>query len=266
MDTMPSIPVRARAATALAAVLIAALAVGASSRAQAPAQHDLLPDLQSAVPDHVVLSVHKDRILIGFNSALINRGEGPLEVEGTRASSSTPGMRARQFVTRSDGTKAAARDVGSLRYVDEPAHRYWHIDDVMRYELRDASTFSLVAQGTRRGYCLRDGATFSHHCGHEEPRLLSVIMGVGPAQRSRWAPITEGQSFDVTHVRTGRYWLVLRADPKGRFLESDTSNDASSVLVDFTNDRIGRTRRIRLATVGGCAGAARCDVPRSFAQ
>ena len=136
----------------------------------------------------------------------------------------------------------------------------------MSYELRRADTFDLVRRGTRRGYCLRDGATFSHFCGRSQPRLLSLTMGVGPARVSRWAPISEGQSFDVTHVPSGRYWLVVRADPRGRFLESDGSNDAASVLVDFTNTRVGRTRRVRLVMVGACPVAERCDNPESFAR
>src|SRR3954454_9819212 len=158
--------------------MVIALAIGATSHAQAPETRDLLPDVQAAVPDHIVMSVFKQRVVLGFNSAVLDVGEGPLEVEGARTSSSQPGMRARQIVTRSDGTKYSARDVGSLRYVREPRHRYWHLDDVMGYELRTADTFDLVLRGSRRGYCLRDGATFSHYCGRSQPRLLSLTMGV----------------------------------------------------------------------------------------
>lgn len=266
MESTPRTSARGRAAAALAAILALALVVGASSRAQAPETRDLLPDVQAAIPDHIVVSGFKDRVFLGFNSALINRGEGPLEIEGSRPGTAQAGMRARQLVTRSDGTKYSARDVGSLRYVREPRHRYWHLDDVMSYELRTADTFDLVLRATRRGYCLRDGATFPRYCGRSQPRLLSLRMGVGPAQRSRWAPISEGQSFDVTHVPSGRYWLVSRADPRGRFLESDGSNDAAALLVDLVNTRAGRTRRVRLTTVGACPTAERCDNPQSFAR
>jgi hypothetical protein len=266
MEKMPPTSLRVRAATALAAVLIIALGVGASSRAQDPAPRDLLPDIQSAVPDHVVIDVRGNRAFIGFNSALINTGEGPLEVEGTRSSTSQPGMSARQFVTRTDGTKAPARNVGSLRYVKEKGHRYWHLDDVMSYELRSFDTFALVYKGTRRGYCLRDGATYSHFCGRSQSRLLSLIMGVAPAKRSRWAPLAEGQAFEATHLKSGRYWIVLRADPNGRFAESDTTNDTSAALVDFTNDVVGRAHHFKLVTLGGCPGAERCDHPQSFAK
>jgi hypothetical protein len=266
MDSTPRTSALGRAAAALAAILALALLVGATSHAQTTGARDLLPDLQAAVPDHVSLVAFHDRVFVGFNSAVINRGEGPLEVEGTRPSTAQPGLRARQLVTRSDGTKVNARDVGTLRYVREPRHRYWHLDDVMRYELRTASTFDLVASGSRRGYCLRDGATFSRFCGRLQPNLLSLTMGIGPAQRSRYAPMAEGQSFDVTHVPTGNYWLVTRADPRGRFLESDAGNDTSSVLVAFTNHREGRTRRVRLTLVGACPGAERCADPESFAK
>jgi hypothetical protein len=267
MDSTPRTSARGRAAAALAAVLALALVVGGSSHAQAPPQQrDLLPDLQVALPDHVVVAGVKNRLILGFNSALLNRGEGPLEIEGSRQSTKQPGMHARQLVTRSDGSKSIARDVGSLRYVTEPGHRYWHLDDVLRYELRSFDTFALVAQGSRRGYCLRDGATFAHHCGRSQPRLLSLTIGVGPARLSRWAPVSEGQSFEVTRVPSGRYWLVIRADPRGRFIESNAGNDASSVLLDFANTAEGRRRSVRVTTLGGCPGAERCEHPESFAR
>ena len=267
MDTSSRTRPNGRAATGLAAAaLVMALALGASSHAQSAALRDLLPDLQAGVPDHVSLAVHQGRAFVGFDSAVVNRGEGPLEVQGTRSSTARPGLPARQVVTRSDGTTAAVRDVGALRFVTEPGHRYWHLDDVMRYELRTASSFRLVAAGTRRGYCLRDGATFSHHCGRGRPRLLSLTMGVGPAQRSRYAPISEGQSFDMTHVTTGRYWLVTRVDPDRRFVQSDTTNDASSVLISFTNHRVGRAHKVRLTLIGACPGVERCSNPESFAR
>src|SRR4051812_2920615 len=266
MDMPPRTTARTRVAAILAAVVVLALGLGASSHAQEPAPRDLLPDLTAAVPEHVSLVVSHARAFVGFNSAVVNTGEGPLEVLGTRPSTRQPGMRAQQLVTRSDGTKAAVRTVGALRYVREPRHRYWHLDDVMSYELRTASTFSLVARGSRRGYCLRDAVTFPHRCGLLQANLLSLTMGVGPAQASRYAPISEGQSFNVTSLPSGHYWLVDRVDPHGRFLESDTSDNASSILFTLLNRNVGRSRKVRLTLVGACPGAERCTNPVSFAK
>jgi len=261
----PRTTARARAAAVLATLLVLALGLGATSRAQAPAPQDLLPNLQAAVPDHVSLAVSHARALVGFNSALVNAGQGPLEVSGTRSSTAQPGMRAEQLVTRTDGTTAAVRTVGALRYVREPRHRYWHLDDVMSFELRTASSFSLVARGSRRGYCLRS-PSFPHNCGRGQSRLLSLTMGVGPAEVSRYAPISEGQSFNVTNLRSGHYWLVERADPHGRFAESDSSDNASSVLFTLVNRRVGRAHKVRLTLVGACPGVERCANPESFAR
>jgi hypothetical protein len=267
MDTTKRTSARGRAATALAAMLAlafcASLLVPAS---HAQERRDLLPDLQAAIPDHVVLNVHKAHAFMAFNSAVVNRGEGPLEVIGARASRREPGLRARQMITRSDGAKVYAADVGTLRYVREPRHRYWHLDDVMRYELRAVADFSLVRDGTRRGYCMHDGTTFTHLCGRGLPGLLSLRQGIGPAATSRWAPMAEGQSFDVTNVPSGRYWLVHRADPGGRLLESDDANNASSMLVDFDSRMVGRAHRFRLTLLGACPGVERCQNPQSFAK
>src|SRR5690349_1066866 len=104
MDSTPRISARGRAAAALAAIMALALAVGATSRAQEPAPRDLLPDVQAAIPDHLSMFVHRGHVYFGFNSALINGGEGPLEVAGTRPNTDQPGMDARQMVTRTDGS------------------------------------------------------------------------------------------------------------------------------------------------------------------
>src|SRR4051794_8055257 len=119
MDTTKRIPARGRAATALAAVLALAFSAGLlvpSSDAQAPDRRDLLPDLQAAVPDHVTLNIVHGHAFVGFDSAVVNRGEGPLEVRGVRASRRERGMRAYQVVTATDGSKADAGGVGALRY------------------------------------------------------------------------------------------------------------------------------------------------------
>jgi hypothetical protein len=266
MDSTPRTSARGRAAAALAAILVLALVVGATSKAQEPQTRDLLPDVQAAIPDHLSLYVHHSHVYFGFNSALINGGEGPLEIAGSRPNTSRSGMDAEQVVTRTDGSKYTARDAGSLRYVREPGHRYWHLDDVMAYELRTADTFDLVASKSRRGYCLRDGASFPHYCGRDQSSLLTLTMGVGPGRRSRWAPIAEGQSIDITRVPSGRYWLVSRADPRGHFVESDGSNDASGLLFDLTNRKTGRVRTLKVVTVGKCPTAERCDHPEGFAR
>ena len=54
-----------------------------------------------------------------------------------------------------------------------------------------------------------------------------------------------GQSFDITHVPNGTYYIEVRTDPARRLYERDTSNDV--VL-----------RRIRL---GGNPGARTVTVP-----
>ena len=266
MDSSPRISARGRAATALAVIMALALVVGATSKAQAPEVRPLLPDVQAAIPDHVSMFVHHGHVFFGFNSALINTGEGPLEISGSRPNATQPGMDAQQLVTRTDGSKYIARDAGSLRYVREPRHRYWHLDDVMTYELRKADNFDLVASKSRRGYCLRDGASFPRYCGRDQPQLLTLTMGVGPARRSRWAPLAEGQSIDITRVPSGRYWLVSRADPRGHFVESDGSNDASGLLVDLTNNKVGRVRTLKVVMVGQCPTSERCDKPEGFAK
>src|SRR3954447_16373109 len=135
----------------------------------------------------------------------------------------------------------------------------------MRYELRSARDLGLVRSGTRRGFCLRDATTFPHYCGRRLPQPLALRMGVGPTKASRWAPVSEGQSFDITNVPTGRYWLVQRAHPGGRYRESDDSNNASSALIEIEQTRVGRAHHVKLRLIGACQGDERCDNPQAFA-
>ena len=65
--------------------------------------------------------------------------------------------------------------------------------------------------------------------------------------------------MDITTLRGGRYWLVHRADPGLRLLETDETNNASSLLLDIRRapqDPSGVTVQV----VRSCPGAAYCDV------
>jgi hypothetical protein len=282
-DRRPS----ARALGALAACAVAALApaVAHGQAEGAPAAPQaLLPDLQQQVPNELGLAVVRKpgaglRVKLGFRSTTSNMGLGPLQIDGVRASRRVRRMRADQLVRMSDGTTRTVKGIGGLHYVAWKGHQHWHFDDFMRYQLRSFDGKRLVATDEKRGFCLGDrrnmdiftempneprSPVFRTNCGWHLPQLLHVHEGISVGNADYYTPQLEGQDIDITKIPDGRYWLVHTANPARRMLESDYSNDSSSVLLRFAWKRLSaRHRRIVVTPLIACPGATRCSAPTS---
>jgi Lysyl oxidase len=231
------------------AALAALVAVGGVSAAE-DASVELLPDLDQVTPYKLSVQQVGGRRLLAFASAVGNIGDGPLIVDGRRASRAVPTMKVMQTVLRADGSRATAPVRGVIRYVKAESHAHWHLLRVERYELR-LPEGELVRPDRKTGFCLGDryrieppphGAAktsvFREECGRGRPRLLRVREGVSVGYGDDYDPLLEGQSIDVTDLPPGQYVLVHRANPDGNLRERDYENNAASVLVALTADAV----------------------------
>lgn len=262
----------------IATMALGALAAGTAAAATSSARSTglVLPDLEAQVPAELTMKVvhHRsgDHFKLGFRSATINVGAGPLVIEGTRAGRGR--MRADQLVTRDDGSTLTRRGIDQLHYIRLPSHQHWHLDAFMRYDLRTFHGFRLVASDEKTGFCLGDRfpvlefghlpgqpvpPPFTRYCGKSMPSLHTVKEGISVGYGDAYSPIKEGQDIDITHVPSGRYWLVNRVDPQHHLLERRRSNDASSLLIRITRRRIGRsTVRVNVRGLRACFLHATC--------
>ena len=255
--------------------LVALLALAAPAFAD-PA--DVLPDLDQEVPsdlmvERVVLADGKVRFRLGFASAADNVGAGPLTLHGRRPSRAVERMTADQLIDQTTGGLRVVRDVGELSYVVHPDHKHWHLVGFERYELRAPGDDRPSIRSDRKtGFCLGDrypiaGASAlpgfnptplqGDQCGIGRPGLTSIFVGISVGWADRYEAQLEGQYIDITEAPARNYVLVHSLNTNGRIVESDTSNNASSVLFRLSRPQ-GRRALPRVKVLRRCPDTPTC--------
>ena len=244
------------------AALLAFAGLGAVAPAALAGQggQALLPDLVQQTPSMLridsVPTTKGPRFHLGFRSAVVNAGTGPLVIEARRGEEAAT-MTAAQIVRRGGGAPPIVRErAGVLRYTSSPDHRHWHLLDFERYELRTPGG-RLAAGDQKTGFCLGDRfdadvfsdwrnephtGVFRSECGLDRPDLRRLRQGISVGYGDDYGAQLEGQVVDLTGVPAGSYDLVHRVNADGRLLESRYDNDAACV-------------RLRIAWPGGPASA-----------
>jgi hypothetical protein len=257
------------------ALLVALAALPAPALAR-----DLLPDLDQETPDNLQVTTDTSgaipRFHLGFDSAVDNRGAGPLIVTGHRASQDEPRMVADQTIQQSDGSTRTRAGVGRLQYVYSEDHDHWHYLGFDHYELRRASDYRLIAPDQKTGFCLGDRYETDHrsmlpgepsqpfytgYCGRTHTELLSVVEGISVGYGDVYFANLEGQFVDLTGVPAGQYYLVHRVNADRKLAESNYGNDASSSLFALSWPA-GMSEAPSVTLLRGCADTDDCPGAR----
>ena len=249
--------------TMVTAALCAAVVVAAAASAGGSPEALLRPDLQQSAPSQIAVRKAADgSIRLGFASAVVNTGAGPLIIEGRRASRAVTGMRAAQLVRRPNGRPLRRPGVGSLRYTDADTHEHWHLLGFDRYLLRRAGRRGTIVADRKTGFCLGDRfeASLGHqlpgepaqppytrNCGLDHPELLRITEGISVGFGDDYGPYLEGQYLPLDGLPTGRYDLVHHVNADRQLLEQRYDNNASCVRLAITwpdgRDEVARVRR-----------------------
>ena len=215
------------------------------------------------------------RFHLGFQSAVDNRGAGPLVISGHRDSQDQPEMVADQQVARSDGSTRTIAGVGHLRYVHSEDHNHWHYLGFDHYELRRAADYAFIAPDQKTGFCLGDRydtdttsqlpgepaqPVYTGYCGRNQTDLLTVGEGISVGYGDVYFANLEGQFVDVTGVPAGEYYLVHRVNADRKLLESDYSNDAASLLIDLSWPQ-GTSQEPSVKVLRECPATDSCPGP-----
>jgi hypothetical protein len=257
---------------------LAAMALAVAAPAPALAR-DLLPDLDQEMPSDLQVTTDQSgaspRFHLGFQSAVDNRGAGPLVIAGHRDSQAQPQMVADQTIASSDGSTRTVPDVGRLQYVYSEDHDHWHYLGFDHYELRRAGNYKLVAPDQKTGFCLGDrydtdtsprlpgepaDAFYTGYCGRTHTELLSLVEGISVGYGDVYYANLEGQFVDVTGVPAGQYYLVHRVNADRKLTESDYSNDAASLLVQLSWPG-GTSGAPSVKELRGCPSTDSCPGP-----
>jgi hypothetical protein len=220
------------------AVQLAPTGVSATARASGT------PDMQ-ALPAHSLSIEHNrdnGRDYLDFGATIWNGGSGPLVVEGFRAGD-TPVMTSRQFIYR-DGVPVSSQVVGQFEYDTRRGHNHWHMEDIARYDLLNASGTEAVRSG-KQSFCLAptdpidltvpgadwqpDQAGLWSACAGESSIWLREVLPAGWGDT--YFQSVAGQSFNITKLANGHYKIRVTTDPNNRLIETDYTNNSATLSI-----------------------------------
>jgi Lysyl oxidase len=220
--------------------------------ASAPA----VPDLQSpparARPDLVPLpswgifarhlrktkrSAASDQL--DFGATVSVGGNAPLDVEGFRSNGS-PIMKAYQYFSQNGKIIGRAR-AGTMGFDSKKGHNHWHFEQFAQYRLLN-SQMQLAVRSHKVGFCIAptDPVDLLLPAAEWQPTYLGFGGGQCGSPTALWVreqlPVgwadtyfqsVAGQSFNITGLCNGTYYIEVIANPQHVLYETDTSNDVS---------------------------------------
>jgi len=216
----------------------------------------ILPDLAALPAWGMYVQEGRTRTRLSFGATVWTAGASSLVVEGFRRSDESI-MDAFQYFY--DGGELVGRaPVGELAYDERRGHNHWHFLQFARYSLLDA-TQTEVLLSKKEAFCLaptdaidltlpnadwspgRDG--FGTQCGGETALWVREVLPLG------WGDTyfqgIPGQSFNITDLPNGTYYIKVEVNPVGALYEQTDANNAE----------------LREVIIGGQPGARTVEVP-----
>lgn len=242
-------------ATVVTGVLLGVLAPAiadhgtASHRAAGP--EDQLPDLQMEPLSDYRVQILEGRRVLRFTAVIANRGEGALELVGSRTSISTEQLSVVQRISQRDGGHESVPTDAVMDYSIEDKHSHWHLQHAAEYGLRvPGEEHPRIAH--KEGFCLIDDmrlpgdssgetADPAVYDGCEEglTETRTVTQGISVGWGDPYSFDVWGQWIDLSGLPLpGRYCLEATADPRGLLAETDTGNNTTTTLVDLTSNDV----------------------------
>jgi hypothetical protein len=213
-----------------------------------------LPDLVALPAYGIATSHERGRDYLQFGADVWDRGPASLVVEGFRPVGEDR-MDAYQYFLE-DGVVVGRAPVGSFHFDRRDGHQHWHFLQFARYRLLDSSQVAIRSR--KQSFCLAptdpidltvDGAIWRpdrldfSQCGSPTSIWIREVLPAGWGDTYyQWVP---GQSFNITTVPNGSYWIEVRANPAGALFDADPSNDVE----------------LREVILGGRPGARTVSVP-----
>jgi hypothetical protein len=177
-----------------------------------------------------------DRDFLDFGATVWDRGPSPLVVEGFRRPGE-PIMDGWEYFYR-DGEPVGRAPAGELEYDSRPGHQHWHFEQFARYSLLAADQTQIV-RSEKTGFCLAPtdaidmtapGADWNPYaiglgtaCGGRSSIWIREVLPAG------WGDTyfqgLPGQSFDITDLPNGTYFIAVQANPDGLLIEASTTNN-----------------------------------------
>jgi hypothetical protein len=227
-----------------------------------------LPDLRSLPAFGIGLSNEDEdgrptkKTFLNFGANVWNAGPSPLVVDGFRR----PGkniMDAYQYVFDADGNQVGSAPAGTMEWDPRRGHEHWHFTDFASYRLLDSTRTKAVVSG-KESFCLAPtdpidttvpGANLkpfttdlSTACGGKGALSIREILDAGHGDT--YYQGLPGQSFDITSIPNGTYYIQVLANPDRKLVERTHGNN-SSVRKVFIGGTPGGKRTVKVPNIWG---------------
>jgi hypothetical protein len=204
----------------------------------AASANDQLPDLAMArLRSFSIENTTDGRRLLRFTTVIVNIGAGPLEVRGTRASTTGPWTAQQAIYDDAGGSRLVTVSATFIWAGD--GHNHWHVKDLESFELHRLSDDSNVGISPKSGFCFSDNyqsnlslpkapqtKVYSYTgCAGNKPGALSLRMGLSVGWGDLYKYTLPDQYIDITSLPDGSYRLWATGDKSNQFLESNDTNN-----------------------------------------
>ncbi|MDQ3962793.1 MAG: lysyl oxidase family protein, partial [Actinomycetota bacterium] len=215
-----------------------------------------LPDLYALPSWGISVENRRVRSFLNFGATIGVGGASSLVVEGFRREAEDV-MDAFQYFYE-EGQIVGKAEVGTLGFDPRRRHEHWHFLQFTRYSLLDATQQETVAS-KKEAFCLAptDAIDLALEGAVWNPGAIGLYSACG-GPSSLWVRETlplgwgdtyfqgiPGQSFNITTLPNGTYFIRVEANPAGLLFEQSTDNNSE-------------LREIRIK---GSEGARRVVVP-----
>ena len=216
----------------------------------------LLPDLQSLPAFGIRIDHRRTRDFLTFGANVWTSGASSLVVEGFRRSGQDV-MDAYQYFYE-NGKAIGRAPVGELGYDPREGHTHWHFKQFAGYSLLGEDQNEIV-RSKKEAFCLAPTDAIDQllpnavrnpgqiglatNCGGPNAVWIREILPLG------WGDTyfqgLPGQSFNITDVPNGTYYIAVEANPTGSLFEQNYENNIE----------------LRQVILSGKFGARKVEVP-----
>ncbi|WP_128381202.1 lysyl oxidase family protein [Streptomyces cavernae] len=195
---------------------------------------------------------------LAFGATVWNGGASPLVVDGFRRAGQEK-MDAYQYFYDAKGTQVGYTPAGTMEWDARDLHDHWHFTDFASYRLVGADKKEIVRSG-KEAFCLAntdaidytvknanwhpESTDLESACGEETSVSVREVLDIGSGDT--YEQSRPGQSFDVTDLPNGTYYIQVIANPDNRLKEESTANNVT----------------YRKVVLGGTPGARTVTVPK----
>ena len=215
------------------------------------------PDLRPLPAWGIQVMPDGKRDYLQFSANVWNAGPSPLVVDGFRRSGQDL-MDAYQYFYDARGKEVGHAPTGTMEWDARDGHEHWHFTDFARYSLLNANQQQAV-RSQKEAFCLAATDAIDYTvpnanwkpfntdlhtaCGDHGSLSVREVLDVGSGDT--YTQSLPGQSFDITNLPNGTYYVQVVANPEHRLYESNLSNNVS----------------LRQVILGGKPGARTVTVP-----